>query len=96
MTTKTKTPAKNVNKTTTKKVVVKSKRAAGGGTFTTCDLAKERGEQSKTLRAKIRRRIKAGQREWEKLMIAVDGKKGLSHTFKDNATTRKQIKALLA
>ena len=55
-------------------------------TFTSVDLAAEKGINAKTLRARIRRNIA----KWEPLFA------GEKHTFKDNATTRKAIDALLA
>ena len=73
-------------------------KAAGGGTFTTVQLAKEQGVPAKTMRARIRRQIGAGKDGWKKLMIKVEGKPDdeLSHTFRDNKTTRNAIKELLA
>ena len=56
------------------------------GTFTSVDLAAEKGINAKTLRARIRRNIA----KWEPLFA------GEKHTFKDNVTTRKAIDALLA
>ena len=55
-------------------------------TFTSVDLAAEKGINAKTLRARIRRNIA----KWEPLFA------GEKHTFKDNVTTRKAIDALLA
>ncbi len=55
-------------------------------TFTSVDLAAEKGINAKTLRARIRRNIA----KWEPLFA------GEKHTFKDNAATRKAIDALLA
>lgn len=71
-----------------KKVTVAkpAKPAAPKGTFTSVDLAAEKGINAKTLRARIRRNIA----KWEPLFA------GEKHTFKDNATTRKAIDALLA
>lgn len=63
-----------------------AKPAATKGTFTSVDLAAEKGINAKTLRARIRRNIA----KWEPLFA------GEKHTFKDNATTRKAINALLA
>lgn len=63
-----------------------AKPAATKGTFTSVDLAAEKGINAKTLRARIRRNIA----KWEPLFA------GEKHTFKDNATTRKAIDALLA
>ena len=55
-------------------------------TFTSVDLAAEKGINAKTLRARIRRNIA----KWEPLFA------GEKHTFKDNVTTRKAIDAQLA
>lgn len=63
-----------------------AKPAATKGTFTSVDLAAEKGINAKTLRARIRRNIA----KWEPLFA------GEKHTFKDNVTTRKAIDALLA
>lgn len=63
-----------------------AKPAATKGTFTSVNLAAEKGINAKTLRARIRRNIA----KWEPLFA------GEKHTFKDNATTRKAIDALLA
>ena len=63
-----------------------AKPAAKRDTFTSVDLAAEKGINAKTLRARIRRNIA----KWEPLFA------GEKHTFKDNATTRKAIDALLA
>lgn len=63
-----------------------AKPAAPKGIFTSVDLAAEKGINAKTLRARIRRNIA----KWEPLFA------GEKHTFKDNATTRKAIDALLA
>ena len=68
-----------------KKVTV-AKPDAKRDTFTSVDLAAEKGINAKTLRARIRRNIA----KWEPLFA------GEKHTFKDNATTRKAIDALLA
>lgn len=68
-----------------KKVTV-AKPAATKGVFTSVDLAAEKGINAKTLRARIRRNLA----KWEPLFA------GEKHTFKDNATTRKAIDALLA
>lgn len=71
-----------------KKVTVAkpAKPAAKRDTFTSVDLAAEKGINAKTLRARIRRNIA----KWEPLFA------GEKHTFKDNVTTRKAIDALLA
>lgn len=71
-----------------KKVTVAkpAKPAAAKGTFTSVDLAAEKGINAKTLRARIRRNLA----KWEPLFA------GEKHTFKDNVTTRKAIDALLA
>lgn len=63
-----------------------AKPAATKGVFTSVDLAAEKGINAKTLRARIRRNLA----KWEPLFA------GEKHTFKDNATTRKAIDALLA
>lgn len=63
-----------------------AKPAAKRDTFTSVDLAAEKGINAKTLRARIRRNLA----KWEPLFA------GEKHTFKDNATTRKAIDALLA
>lgn len=63
-----------------------AKPAPTKGIFTSVDLAAEKGINAKTLRARIRRNIA----KWEPLFA------GEKHTFKDNATTRKAIDALLA
>lgn len=68
-----------------KKVTV-AKPNAKRDIFTSVDLAAEKGINAKTLRARIRRNIA----KWEPLFA------GEKHTFKDNATTRKAIDALLA
>ena len=65
---------------------VKKVTAAKRDTFTSVDLAAEKGINAKTLRARIRRNIA----KWEPLFA------GEKHTFKDNVTTRKAIDALLA
>ena len=67
-----------------KKVTVA--KPAKRDTFTSVDLAAEKGINAKTLRARIRRNLA----KWEPLFA------GEKHTFKDNATTRKAIDALLA
>lgn len=67
-----------------KKVTVA--KPAKRDTFTSVDLAAEKGINAKTLRARIRRNIA----KWEPLFA------GEKHTFKDNVTTRKAIDALLA
>lgn len=72
------------------------KAAGGGKVFTTSELAKEMNTPSKTLRARIRRQIKAGEERWAKLMLPSQEEGQLSHTFKDNATTRKAIAEILA
>ena len=71
-----------------KKVTVAkpAKPAAKRDTFTSVDLAAEKGINAKTLRARIRRNIA----KWEPLFA------GEKHTFQDNVTTRKAIDALLA
>lgn len=71
-----------------KKVTVAkpAKPAATKVVFTSVDLAAEKGINAKTLRARIRRNLA----KWEPLFA------GEKHTFKDNATTRKAIDALLA
>ncbi len=56
-------------------------------TFTSADLAAEKGINAKTLRARIRRNIA----KWAPLFV-----NGEKHTFKDNVTTRKAVAALLA
>ena len=63
-----------------------AKPAPAKGVFTSVDLAAEKGINAKTLRARIRRNLA----KWEPLFA------GEKHTFKDNATTRKAIDALLA
>lgn len=63
-----------------------AKPAAKRDTFTSVDLAAEKGINAKTLRARIRRNLA----KWEPLFA------GEKHTFKDNVTTRKAIDALLA
>lgn len=63
-----------------------AKPAAKRDTFTSVDLAAEKGINAKTLRARIRRNIA----KWEPLFA------GKKHTFQDNVTTRKAIDALLA
>lgn len=68
------------------KAVKKVTPAAKRDTFTSVDLAAEKGINAKTLRARIRRNLA----KWEPLFA------GEKHTFKDNATTRKAIDALLA
>lgn len=68
-----------------KKVTV-AKPDAKRDTFTSVDLAAEKGINAKTLRARIRRNLA----KWEPLFA------GEKHTFKDNVTTRKAIDALLA
>ena len=68
-----------------KKVTV-AKPDAKRDTFTSVDLAAEKGINAKTLRARIRRNIA----KWEPLFA------GEKHTFKNNVTTRKAIDALLA
>ena len=68
------------------KKVTAAKPAAKRDTFTSVDLAAEKGINAKTLRARIRRNIA----KWEPLFA------GEKHTFKDNVTTRKAIDALLA
>ena len=65
---------------------VKKVTVAKRDTFTSVDLAAEKGINAKTLRARIRRNIA----KWEPLFA------GEKHTFKDNVTTRKAIDALLA
>lgn len=71
-------------------------KASGGEFFTTTGYAKEHGRQAKTLRALIRRQIKAGKDEWLKIMEPASEKGKLSHKFKDNKTTRAKFEALLA
>ena len=63
------------------------KRAAGGGTFTTVDIAKQYKMQPKTLRARIRRNINL----WQPLF-----KDGQRHVFADNKSTHDKIKEILA
>lgn len=78
---------KAVKKVTVAKPDAKpAKPAAKRDTFTSVDLAAEKGINAKTLRARIRRNIA----KWEPLFA------GEKHTFKDNVTTRKAIDALLA
>ena len=78
---------KAVKKVTVAKPDAKpAKPAAKRDTFTSVDLATEKGINAKTLRARIRRNIA----KWEPLFA------GEKHTFKDNVTTRKAIDALLA
>lgn len=78
---------KAVKKVTVAKPDAKpAKPAATKGVFTSVDLAAEKGINAKTLRARIRRNLA----KWEPLFA------GEKHTFKDNATTRKAIDALLA
>lgn len=62
-------------------------KAAGGRTFTTVDIARERDMQAKTLRARIRRNID----DWAPLF-----KDGMKHVFPDNKTTWNKVDALLA
>ena len=83
----TKPAPKAVKKVTVAKPDAKpAKPAAKRDTFTSVDLAAEKGINAKTLRARIRRNIA----KWEPLFA------GEKHTFKDNVTTRKAIDALLA
>lgn len=63
-----------------------AKAKATGNTITTVDIAEQHDMNAKTLRARIRRNID----KWEPLFA--DGER---HVFKDNATTRKAIAALL-
>lgn len=84
MTTKIAKPAKPVDAAPK---AVKAVRVAGGGTFTTVDLAAEHKMNPKTLRARIRRNID----KWQALF-----KDGTKHVFPDNAATRKAVEALLA
>lgn len=56
-------------------------------TLTTVEIAKDRGLNPKSLRARIRRNIDA----WEPLFL--DGKR---HVFKNNKTIRGKIEKLLA
>ncbi len=78
---------KAVKKVTVAKPDAKpAKPAAKRDTFTSVDLAAEKGINAKTLRARIRRNLA----KWEPLFA------GEKHTFKDNVTTRKAIDALLA
>lgn len=78
-----------------KKPAAKAKPAKSTpAVFTTVELAAELKMQPKTLRARIRRHVQAGNDEWVKLMKAVEGKK-LSHQFADNKTTRGKVMSLL-
>ncbi|RMH22105.1 MAG: hypothetical protein D6698_01730 [Gammaproteobacteria bacterium] len=65
----------------------KATKAKPAGTFTTVELAAERGINPKTLRSRIRRNID----QWEPLF-----KDGVRHMFPDNKTTRAKIEALLS
>lgn len=82
----TKAATKALRAASTKPDAKPAKPAATKGVFTSVDLAAEKGINAKTLRARIRRNLA----KWEPLFA------GEKHTFKDNATTRKAIDALLA
>ena len=87
---RTRKPAASKAKAPTKRTAAPKDKApkakASGNTFTTVDLAEEHGINAKTLRARIRRNID----KWEPLFA--DGER---HVYKDNATTRKAVAALL-
>lgn len=86
--------AKATKKPTTKKSPASKKAAPAkkpaaakaANTFTTVELAAEKGVNPKTLRARIRRNID----DWTPLF-----KNGEKHVFADNKTTRAKIDALL-